>query len=272
MGQGSRILKSKQLFPSFLQSLNIIANLSGTLIYASSHNSQIYWSDVLSGWISGNQPFNYRLDQDIILQAKRHNVDLSKPFLWRTNFLYQENGENIGNAVDNDDDDDDGSGSAQKFEQEIHNIGWFDDQGSRKAIEDLQTFSEYQIDLTDADPLEKIDQVHVDINSENDHIAPAARVFPALENDVILVAPIKTEKSENFTHLKSFIDTASIEKQKKFWKVVGETVQRLLYRWPKVCVSVHGGGVSYLHVRLQREYKYYDHPRSRFLDSLNEEL
>ena len=85
-------------------------------------------------------------------------------------------------------------------------------------------------------------------------------VFPNLSEDTILVVP-RPVPNKNFSTLKTFIDTASYSLQQTFWRTVSKTVREELETHGKVYVSVHGGDVPYLHVRVSRYPKYYENSR-----------
>jgi hypothetical protein len=86
--------------------------------------------------------------------------------------------------------------------------------------------------------------------------------FPNLSHDTILVIPMpkknKNKGYRNFSTIKDFIDNASNTQQRAFWKKVYNEIEEFRRIYPKVWVSTHGKGVSYLHVRISSTPKYYD--------------
>ena len=80
--------------------------------------------------------------------------------------------------------------------------------------------------------------------------------FPNLSKDTILVIPIPMD-GNNYATLKDFIDNASIQQQKQFWKKVANVANKFMNKKGKVWISVHGLGVHYTHVRISSEPKYY---------------
>ena len=72
----------------------------------------------------------------------------------------------------------------------------------------------------------------------------------------LLIIPMPRD-NKKFTTLKDFIDNASLNHQKKFWKYVAKTIIKFMKENKEVYISTHGLGVSYLHVRLDLSPKYY---------------
>ena len=83
-----------------------------------------------------------------------------------------------------------------------------------------------------------------------------ATSFYNLSKTSILIIPIP-RTGKKFTTLKHFIDNASLEHQKKFWKYVSKEIKSFLKQYGQVCISTHGLGVPYLHIRLDQTPKYY---------------
>ena len=79
--------------------------------------------------------------------------------------------------------------------------------------------------------------------------------FPNLGNDAILLAPCPSTLSA-YSHIGSFVRQASDGQQHELWKHVGAAMQRRLSCKP-VWLSTAGGGVAWLHVRLDDRPKYY---------------
>ena len=85
-------------------------------------------------------------------------------------------------------------------------------------------------------------------------------VFYNLSKTCKLIVP-KPRKGKNFSTIKHFIDEASIIQQKAFWKKVSLEINKSLKNMnsehTKLYVSTHGLGISYFHLRLECDPKYY---------------
>jgi hypothetical protein len=80
--------------------------------------------------------------------------------------------------------------------------------------------------------------------------------FPNLGGDAILIAPCPLGPLAAYCHLGSFLRQAPEPQQQALWEMVGTAMQRRLGDKP-VWLSTAGGGVSWLHVRLDDRPKYY---------------
>ena len=81
-------------------------------------------------------------------------------------------------------------------------------------------------------------------------------VFYNLDKSCKLVVP-KPRNNKNYTTIKNFIDEAPLSQQKAFWKRVSSEIKKSLKIDDKLYVSTHGLGVSYFHLRLENNPKYY---------------
>ena len=81
-------------------------------------------------------------------------------------------------------------------------------------------------------------------------------VFPNLGRDAILVAPCPDGPNSNFGHLAAFLKHSSAAQQHLLWERVGQAMEHRLGHNP-VWLSTAGGGVDWLHVRLDDRPKYY---------------
>jgi hypothetical protein len=86
--------------------------------------------------------------------------------------------------------------------------------------------------------------------------------FESLGKDALLVAPCPGAPNENFADLSRFVATASEERKSALWKSVGEALEKRIGASP-IWLSTAGLGVSWLHVRLDTQPKYYRHPPYR---------
>lgn len=87
--------------------------------------------------------------------------------------------------------------------------------------------------------------------------------FLNLGGDGIMIAPCPTGTGtggpqDSFAHLGAFCATAPAEHQHALWQLVGETLRNRIGDSP-VWWSTAGGGVPWLHVRLDDRPKYYGH-------------
>lgn len=80
--------------------------------------------------------------------------------------------------------------------------------------------------------------------------------FPNLGGDARLIAPTPRGHLEPYAHLLSFIREAPRVQQHNLWKTVGRRVEEDLSRHP-LWLNTAGGGVDWLHVRVDTRPKYY---------------
>jgi hypothetical protein len=82
-------------------------------------------------------------------------------------------------------------------------------------------------------------------------------VFPNLGGDAAMVVPrLKTAVSA-YGHIAAFVREAPEAQRHTFWQVVSEAMTRRVNNTNPVWLSTAGGGVSWLHVRLDDRPKYY---------------
>ena len=80
--------------------------------------------------------------------------------------------------------------------------------------------------------------------------------FESLGKDAWLVAPCPGGRGSNFSHLASFVATATEARQSALWSAVGTALEKRISARP-TWLSTAGGGVAWLHVRLDTRPKYY---------------
>lgn len=80
--------------------------------------------------------------------------------------------------------------------------------------------------------------------------------FPNLGQDAVLVVPCPLRPSDDYSHLGAFIRNAPKSQQHELWKAVGNAMANRLDN-SAVWLSTAGGGVAWLHVRLDNTPKYY---------------
>lgn len=82
--------------------------------------------------------------------------------------------------------------------------------------------------------------------------------FPNLGHDAQLVAPLPRGPRAAYGHLAAFTRFAPRAQNHALWRVVGTSLERTVGERP-IWVSTAGGGVAWLHVRLDSWPKYYGH-------------
>lgn len=80
--------------------------------------------------------------------------------------------------------------------------------------------------------------------------------FANLGHDAILVVPTPDDAASDYGHLAAFLRNSNESQQHALWASVGAAMQRRLSQYP-VWLSTAGGGVPWLHVRLDDWPKYY---------------
>jgi len=92
---------------------------------------------------------------------------------------------------------------------------------------------------------------HFEAEREADVLA-----FPNLGGDARLVVPAPRAPDEVYAHLASFVRRAPDDQRHALWRLVARDVLRRLGPRP-LWLSTAGGGVGWLHVRLDASPKYY---------------
>ncbi|MCC9603726.1 hypothetical protein LOC67_24515 [Stieleria sp. JC731] len=80
--------------------------------------------------------------------------------------------------------------------------------------------------------------------------------FPNLGRNAQMIVPCPTGRDECYTHLASFLRDGPPEQIDRMWQVVGSETRKVVgdkTRW----LSTAGGGVAWLHVRIDTKPKYY---------------
>jgi hypothetical protein len=88
--------------------------------------------------------------------------------------------------------------------------------------------------------------------------SPAA--FTNLSGDSMLIAPrllSRDADQSKYAHLSAFLSGATAAEVAALWQSVGNTAKRLMDDGQTFWMSTHGGGVPWLHVRLDRRPKYF---------------
>jgi len=89
--------------------------------------------------------------------------------------------------------------------------------------------------------------------------------FPNLGRDAIMVVPCPDDPLSDYGHLAAFLLHSRKPQQHLLWELVGSAMQRRLGPRP-VWLSTAGGGVAWLHVRLDDRPKYYGYAPYRNAD------
>lgn len=90
--------------------------------------------------------------------------------------------------------------------------------------------------------------------------------FSNLGKDAIMIAPCPQYPKSDYGHLAVFLRNSSEAQQHSLWASVGGAMQRRLSSRP-VWLSTAGGGVAWLHVRLDDRPKYYGYAPYRIAPS-----
>ena len=83
-------------------------------------------------------------------------------------------------------------------------------------------------------------------------------VFNNLGNDARLIAPGPTGQNLNYSHIGVFTKEAPTEQQHDLWQTVGKITRQQISDEP-LWLNTAGGGVAWLHIRLDSRPKYYRH-------------
>ena len=83
-------------------------------------------------------------------------------------------------------------------------------------------------------------------------------VFPNLGGDAVLVVPCPQGPDEHYPHLAAFLRGAGRQQARALWRKTAEEMLRSIGQQP-VWLSTAGGGVAWLHIRLDSRPKYYSH-------------
>jgi hypothetical protein len=83
-------------------------------------------------------------------------------------------------------------------------------------------------------------------------------VFPNLGGDAVLVVPCPQGPDEHYPHLAAFLRSASKQQVRALWRRTAREMLRSIGDRP-IWLSTAGGGVAWLHVRLDSRPKYYSY-------------
>ena len=83
-------------------------------------------------------------------------------------------------------------------------------------------------------------------------------VFPNLGGDAVMVVPCPRGPDDNYPHLAAFIRGAGKQQVRELWRRTAQEMLRNIGERP-TWLSTAGGGVAWLHIRLDSRPKYYSH-------------
>lgn len=90
------------------------------------------------------------------------------------------------------------------------------------------------------------------------HADASALAIPNLGKTAALVVPRQIGEAATYTHFARFLRGAPPHQVHALWQCVAETAQRRLSARPQ-WISTAGGGVAWLHVRIENVPKYYSY-------------
>jgi hypothetical protein len=83
-------------------------------------------------------------------------------------------------------------------------------------------------------------------------------VFDNLGRDATLVAPAPPGQDLNYSHIGVFSNEAPLQQQHDLWQTTGRVTEERITDQP-LWLNTAGGGVAWLHIRLDSRPKYYRH-------------
>lgn len=83
-------------------------------------------------------------------------------------------------------------------------------------------------------------------------------VFPNLGGDAVMVVPCPRGPDEHYPHLAAFLRSAETRQVRTLWQTTAQEMLRHVGERP-TWLSTAGGGVAWLHVRLDSRPKYYSY-------------
>jgi hypothetical protein len=113
--------------------------------------------------------------------------------------------------------------------------------------------------LTDAPSLTGLRANQATFSNQFEGASPdSILVFDNLGGDATLVVPHTPDDTRNCAHISPFVRAASAKLVCEFWQTVAQTVIDSVSEQP-LWLSTSGLGVSWLHVRLDSQPKYYQY-------------
>lgn len=124
------------------------------------------------------------------------------------------------------------------------------------AVTEINIDREFECVVLNAPGLGKNPDVSAFSQYFRTHAIDDVAVFPNLGGDAILVVPCPVITETAYGHLAAFHRLAPGHQKHSLWQRVGETMLQYVGEKP-VWLNTAGGGVSWLHVRLDSRPKYY---------------
>jgi hypothetical protein len=124
------------------------------------------------------------------------------------------------------------------------------------AVTQFNIDREFECVLLDSPGLGKNPDANAFSQYYRTHAVDDVAVFPNLGRDAILIVPSPVTSESAYGHLAAFNRLAPDHQKHSLWQRVGETMLRHVGEKP-VWLNTAGGGVSWLHVRLDSRPKYY---------------
>lgn len=112
--------------------------------------------------------------------------------------------------------------------------------------------------LIDSPGLLRMPDVATFSNYFKSHATDDVAVFPNLRNDAIMVVPCPITTYSAYGHIATFLRNAPEHQQHSLWKSVGQAMASRLSAEP-VWLNTAGGGIAWLHIRLDSRPKYYNY-------------
>lgn len=120
----------------------------------------------------------------------------------------------------------------------------------------------FEFVVTDSPGLARF--VDSDVFADDERAVSGIMTIPNLGGDAILVVPRAWGDQDAYGHLGAFVRGAPAEQRVALWHAVGHAMEARVGVRP-VWLSTAGGGVAWLHVRLDDQPKYYDYAPYREL-------
>ena len=119
-----------------------------------------------------------------------------------------------------------------------------------------------------------IEDPHIDLPADRSAFLPYFKIpdadggivsFGNLGKDAVLIVPIHPKNSSEYSHMGKFHRNGQIDQVLSLWHRVGVEMKNLVSNAPS-WLNTAGGGVPWLHVRIDSRPKYYLHPEYRYQD------
>jgi hypothetical protein len=95
-----------------------------------------------------------------------------------------------------------------------------------------------------------------DFNEHFDNSPEDVLTFRNLGGDATMIVPRPREGAPGYAHIAAFLRCTPVAQQLQLWRTVGHAMHRLIGEAP-LWLNTAGGGVPWLHVRIDTRPKYY---------------